>query len=178
MNSSSICVRGGLIEFKIVHRLHMSKIKLSKIFPGISSTGDRCKRAPANLYTTQFGHVPAWQYSALLYLYSKIAGRTIEPYPFPGLIGVTSEGLNLTKPQLNTTTQTFWQGAWLNNPALWGHALSQNRKNKINTAKIYCEVWCSLAAFHFLCGAFNYVSYLLKILLLCTWKTLCELVFC
>ena len=52
IHSTSICARHSLIQFKIVHRLHMSKVKLSKIFPGVNPIGDRCKQAPATLYHT------------------------------------------------------------------------------------------------------------------------------
>lgn len=34
VHSSSICIRHGLLQFKILHQLHLSKERLSKIFPG------------------------------------------------------------------------------------------------------------------------------------------------
>src|SRR4029434_3428578 len=52
IHSSSICARHSLIQLKIVHSLNMSKVKLSKIFPGVTPICDRCKQAPATLYHT------------------------------------------------------------------------------------------------------------------------------
>lgn len=36
VHSSSFCAKHGLIQFKILHRTHWSKEKLSKIFPNIN----------------------------------------------------------------------------------------------------------------------------------------------
>lgn len=102
VHSSSICARHGLIQFKIVHRLHMSKVKLSKIFPGVSPLCDRCKQAPASLYHT-FWSCPSLTafWSSIFEAYSVVAHRTIELCPFLGLFGIPSEDLILTKGQLN-----------------------------------------------------------------------------
>ena len=47
VHSSSTCARHALIQFKIIHRLHLSKAKLAKIFPNINPLCDRSKQAPA-----------------------------------------------------------------------------------------------------------------------------------
>lgn len=49
IHGSSVCARHGLIQFKVIHRLHWSKQKLSKIFPNVDPSCDRCGRAPASL---------------------------------------------------------------------------------------------------------------------------------
>lgn len=33
VNSTSICIRHGISQFKVLHRLHLSKLKLSNMFP-------------------------------------------------------------------------------------------------------------------------------------------------
>ena len=48
VHSSSICSRHSLIQFKVLHRLHFSKVKLARIFP--NPICDRCKQAPATSY--------------------------------------------------------------------------------------------------------------------------------
>ena len=102
VHSSSICARHGLIQFKIVHRLHMSKLKLSRIFPEISPNCNRCKQAPADLYHS-FWSCPSLAafWSSIFELYSELAGRVIEPCNFLGLFGVPSEDFHLPKAQLN-----------------------------------------------------------------------------
>ncbi len=49
IHRSSICARHGLIQFKVIHRLHWSKQKLSKIFPDVDPSCDRCGQVPASL---------------------------------------------------------------------------------------------------------------------------------
>ena len=92
IHSSSICARHSLIQFKIVHRLHMSKTKLSKIFPGVDPICDRCKQAPATLYHTFWScsRLTAF-WSSIFEVYSAISGLAVDPCPFIGLFGVPSE---------------------------------------------------------------------------------------
>ena len=61
IHSSSICAKHGLIQFKIVHRLHMSKVKRSK--------GEKCSLGSVlyvidvsrllSVFIIHFGHVLA-----------------------------------------------------------------------------------------------------------------------
>lgn len=63
VHSSSICARHGLLQFKILHRLHFSKVRLSKMFPGINSACDRCGQDQAMLAHTFWSCpniVPYW----------------------------------------------------------------------------------------------------------------------
>lgn len=56
-----------------------------------------------------------------------------------------------------------WPPSFIWQVDLWGHAFSQDRKNKIHTAGIHCKISCSVAAFHFLCGTINYASHLVNL---------------
>lgn len=50
VNSSSSCARLSLIQFKVLHRLHYSKHKLSRIFPNtIDERCSRCSQILCNL---------------------------------------------------------------------------------------------------------------------------------
>ena len=49
VHSSSVCARHGLIQLKILHRLHLSKLRLSKMFPTVDPLCDRCGQAPASI---------------------------------------------------------------------------------------------------------------------------------
>lgn len=50
--NSSVCQRHTVIQFKIVHRLHWSKVRLSKIRSDVDPVCHRCKRDPADLLHT------------------------------------------------------------------------------------------------------------------------------
>lgn len=47
VHKSSICAKHGLIQCKIVHRTHLTKMRLSKIYKDVDLTCDRCHQAPA-----------------------------------------------------------------------------------------------------------------------------------
>lgn len=48
----------NIIQFKILHRVHYSKVRLAKIYPNIDANCDRCRNAPADL-THMFWSCPA-----------------------------------------------------------------------------------------------------------------------
>uniref|UniRef100_A0A0S7EYH1 LIN1 n=2 Tax=Poeciliopsis prolifica TaxID=188132 RepID=A0A0S7EYH1_9TELE len=49
IRSSSSCARLSLIQFKVVHRIHFSKSRLSQIYPDMVDVCDKCKGSPCNL---------------------------------------------------------------------------------------------------------------------------------
>ncbi len=49
VHSSSVCIRHGLMQFKVLHRLHLSRSKLAKMYPGSDSSCPRCGLEPADL---------------------------------------------------------------------------------------------------------------------------------
>ena len=49
INTCSLNARHCLIQFKILHRLHYSKVKLHRIFPEISPICEKCNQVEANL---------------------------------------------------------------------------------------------------------------------------------
>lgn len=49
VNGTSSCARLSLIQFKVLHRVHLSKARLAKIYPTVDGTCDRCKCALADL---------------------------------------------------------------------------------------------------------------------------------
>lgn len=52
VHSSSICARHGLLQFKVLHRLHISKEKLAKIYPDSDPLCNRCKADTGSLIHT------------------------------------------------------------------------------------------------------------------------------
>lgn len=94
--SSSICLKHAVIQFKIVHRLHWSKVRLSKIKADIDPTCDRCRQDPATLLH-MFWTCPKlctfWQ--SIFETFSKIFGKGLAPSPFIALFGVAQMGSHL-----------------------------------------------------------------------------------
>lgn len=87
--TSSICLRHAVIQFKIVHRLHWSKVKLSKIKANIDSTFDRCRQVPATLLHMFWTNI--------FETFSGLFGEVVESSPFNALFGVAHEKNSFTK---------------------------------------------------------------------------------
>lgn len=47
VHTSSICARHGLIQCKILYRIHYTNAKLARIYPTISNSCNRCNQSPA-----------------------------------------------------------------------------------------------------------------------------------
>jgi len=61
LNTSTSCARLGLIQFKVVHRMHLSNSRLAKIFPDRDAGCNRCDYPQADLLhmfwaCLKFGH--------------------------------------------------------------------------------------------------------------------------
>lgn len=96
--SSSICLRHAVIQFKIVHRLHWSKVRLSKIKADIDPTCDRCGRDPATLlhmFWTCPEHKLCTFWQSIFETFSRIFGNRLAPSPFIALFGVAQMGSHL-----------------------------------------------------------------------------------
>ncbi|XDV36150.1 hypothetical protein PO909_005994 [Leuciscus waleckii] len=108
VNSSSSCARFSLIQFKVVHRIHFSKARLAKIYPGGQDEGcNRCSQTPCDL-THMFWSCPKllnfWQlyFDAI----SKILSLRICPSPHIAIFGRPPDGLKLTTIQTNVIAFT------------------------------------------------------------------------
>lgn len=89
VNDSSSCAKLSVIQFKVVHRAHFSKARLSKIYPNVSASCDRCHNAPANL-THMFwscpGLAPYW--SVIFETLSKALNIDLQPSAVAAIFGV------------------------------------------------------------------------------------------
>ena len=96
VHSSSVCARHGVLQCKVVHRVHWSKSKLARIFPGVDSRCDRCHLGPASL-----GHMfwacpvlaPFWK--GVFDTLSAVTSTNICPSPLVALFGVLPSGNSL-----------------------------------------------------------------------------------
>lgn len=102
--SSSVCLM--VIQFKIVHRLHWSKERLSKIKTDLDPTCDRCRQLPATLLH-MFWSCPKlhgfWQ--SIFETFSRICGKTIHPSPLISSFGVVPA--DFLSSRCNTNTIAF-----------------------------------------------------------------------
>ncbi|XP_028251617.1 uncharacterized protein LOC114427641 [Parambassis ranga] len=97
VHSCSINTRYRLIQYKVIHRLHYSKIKLNKIFPSVSTQCDKCSSAEGSL-AHMFWFCPQlfgfW--SAVFKWYSKCYSKDILPNHNLAIFGCSTETLDYT----------------------------------------------------------------------------------
>lgn len=102
IHTSSSCIRHGLIQFKVLHRLHYSRDKLSKLFATLDPSCPRCSCVPATI-----GHM-LWSCTSLndywtqiFDVFSKICGQTIAPDYHTAIFGVSPPGCKVSNLQTN-----------------------------------------------------------------------------
>lgn len=92
VHHSSICARHAVIQCKIVHRAHLTKARLSKIFPNTDPTCERCHQADATLIHMFWECSKLFPYWTNIFdTISKVYKKNIEPNPVIALFGVTSQ---------------------------------------------------------------------------------------
>ena len=97
--SSSICLRHVVIQFKVVHRLHWSKTRLSQIKQSFDPTCDRCKQEPASLLHMFWTCSKLQNYWKNIFdVLAKACGVILKPCAFIAIFGVNVDG-RLTKDQ-------------------------------------------------------------------------------
>ena len=89
VHTSSICARHGVLQCKVVHRVHWSKTKLARIYPGTDPNCDKCHLGPANL-AHMFWTCPTLSqfWKSVFDSLSAITSVTIHSSPLIGLFGV------------------------------------------------------------------------------------------
>ncbi|CAI5647285.1 unnamed protein product [Oreochromis niloticus] len=89
VHSTSVCCRHGLLQFKVLHGLHLSKLRVSRMFPGADSRCDRCGQNPASL-SHMFWTCPniAIYWSKIFKTLSDIFKKQLPPDPVMALFGV------------------------------------------------------------------------------------------
>lgn len=82
VHSSSMCARHSLLQFKIVHRAHISKMKLFKLYPDLHPNCNKCKSPSASLIP-KFWLCPSLEkfWKNVFQTLSETLDCPIEPYP-------------------------------------------------------------------------------------------------
>ena len=102
VHSSSMCTRHALLQFKVVHHIHISKTKLAQMNPDVDPTCDHtCKGAPASLHH-MYWTCPSLSnfWSSVFRALSETLQHQIEPNPLTGIFGIAPD-LDLPKAMLN-----------------------------------------------------------------------------
>lgn len=97
VHKSSLCIRHGLLQFKVLHRLHFCRNKLAKIFPDTDPTCQRCLSAPATLthmFFTCPSIAPFW--SSIFDSISSMCGQKITLNPLTAIFGVVPEEFSIS----------------------------------------------------------------------------------
>lgn len=98
VNSSSSCARLSLIQFKVLHRLHYCKSRMSRFYPDkVEDRCDRCTLAPCNL-THMFWSCPKLTnfWGKFFKVVSEILQINIPPSPHIAIFGRPPDGLSTT----------------------------------------------------------------------------------
>ena len=96
VHSSSMCARHSLVQFKVIHRVHLSKAKLAKIYPQINPICDRCNLEDATLIH-MFWLCPKVNgyWKAIFETLSTVLTTKIDPNPLTSLFGIIPEDTEL-----------------------------------------------------------------------------------
>lgn len=91
-----MCARHSLIQFKVLHRVHISKSKLAKMFPQTDPTFDRCKIKVATLiHMFGLGDCLKHYWESIFDALSTVLCVNIVPNPLIALFGIVLEELQL-----------------------------------------------------------------------------------
>lgn len=97
VNSTSLCARHCLIQFKVVHRAHISKVKLSSIYPDISPYCVKCKHVEASLIHMYWSCSDLGKYCReVFHTLSRVLKVKLDPNPLTALFGVMGGEKKLT----------------------------------------------------------------------------------
>lgn len=97
IQSSSLCVRHGLIQFTVLHRLHLSRDQLARMYPGADPTCPRCKQVPGNI-CPMFWSCPRLKefWAKFFLIFSSIYNKVIEPSPLTAIFDVAPGEANFS----------------------------------------------------------------------------------
>ena len=96
VHTSSMCARHSLIQFKVVHRAHLSKTRLASIYPQISPICDKCGLSDATL-VHMYWFCPALEgyWRGIFEALSTIFENRVDPNPIIALFGLVPDGIIL-----------------------------------------------------------------------------------
>ena len=90
INSSIFCAKLGIIQFKVLHRVHLSKARLAKMYSNDDTFCDRCHNTPANL-TPMFCSCPplANYWLSIFHFLLESLNVDLQPNPLTAIFGIS-----------------------------------------------------------------------------------------
>ncbi len=100
IRSATPCARLELIQFKVLHRAHLSKSRLSEIYPNVTDLCDRCQGSPCNL-SHMFFSCPGLQkfWSDYSMIMSEVLGKNIVIGPYIAIFGLSVDSSHINSLQ-------------------------------------------------------------------------------
>ena len=99
IHTSSICIRHGVIQFKVFHRLHYSSGSLAKIYSSVLPTCPRCgdQVSLGHMFWPCPSLVDFW--ASIFDCLSVLCNKPVKPNPLTTLFGVTPSEICTTNTQ-------------------------------------------------------------------------------
>lgn len=98
VNSTSSCARLSLTQFKVLHKIHFTKNRLSRLYPDTNDICDRCGLSPADHVHMFFSCPKLVNYWSCFYKsLNKALNIMLEPCPLISIFGVPRTPTSLTK---------------------------------------------------------------------------------
>ncbi|XP_053501431.1 uncharacterized protein LOC128620443 [Ictalurus furcatus] len=100
IRTTTSCARLSFIQFKVVHRAHLSRSKLSKIYPNVPDMCEKCKLSPCNL-SHMFALCPKLQnfWNSFFETMSDVLKIKLDVCPLIAIFGVSSQHQPLNHKQ-------------------------------------------------------------------------------
>lgn len=96
-----MCAQHALLQFKVVHRIHMSKTKLARLYPNMEPSCEKCKSAPASLLHMHWTCPSLITFGTSVFqTISETLYHQIEANPLTAIIGIVPDS-DLLKAKLN-----------------------------------------------------------------------------
>ena len=104
VHTSSVCARHGLIQCKVVHRTHWTKVRLFKVFDNIDPSCEKCHQTPASHVHMCWSCTSLHNYwTSIFSTLSEVTGTLIEPNAITAVFGIP----NLPLPRLKADLIAF-----------------------------------------------------------------------
>lgn len=99
---SSICAGHGLLQFKVLHRHHLSKEKFTKMYPRTDPLCNRCRTVTGCLIRTFWTNLEN-NWTSTFDAFSKVYGVRFPPSPLISIFRVIPEDMLLPRHYSNAT---------------------------------------------------------------------------
>lgn len=100
VKSTTSCARLALIQFKVLHRVHFSKSRLSVLYPELEDKCDKCRSSPCH-FSHMFFLCPVLKdfWAGYFVIMSTVLAVNLQPCPLIAIFGIPNPLLALNSTQ-------------------------------------------------------------------------------